>query len=342
MKIEKRIIKKENKDVIKMAGIFDKGYGIVSKRVMTDKKLSAEAKAIYSFLCTFTGSENTAYPSVEYQCDCLNIGLTRYLKHRKKLLLNGYITITKTRQLVTYSDNTQKEFRDNNTYTIVTSLEEIDKIKEENESKTTSKTIVKIDRQIPSTPENTVFLLGSQNDIVENDIVENSECINTSLDNTSLDSTSLVNKERKKDKTEFDICIEDFSDNEEVRETIREFIKFRFSIGKKINTRGLKLALNKLDKLSTIDSIQVNIINNSIMCGWTQFFPIKEDKKDTKNTRFDVSTKNTLKFANYDQRAYDFETLEEEVYGFDFDDNLEIEQSEEDKKMLGNLVNVSK
>ena len=91
-----------------MDGIFEKGYGLIAKSVMLDENLTIEAKAIYSFLASYTGAGLTCYPSVELQCAKLNVSENRYHKHRKLLVENGYMTITKDRQLLEYEDGTTK------------------------------------------------------------------------------------------------------------------------------------------------------------------------------------------------------------------------------------------
>lgn len=77
--------------------IYREGYGIVAKLVMRDKSLSPEAKAIYSYICSFAGSGTTAFPSAELMMNELNMGDKRFYKFRKELLGKGYISILKQR-----------------------------------------------------------------------------------------------------------------------------------------------------------------------------------------------------------------------------------------------------
>ena len=73
--------------------ILAMGYGIIPKMVMRDKQLTVEAKAIYSYIASFAGTGNTAYPSVDLICDELQIGKDRFQKHKKYLLEKGYLVI---------------------------------------------------------------------------------------------------------------------------------------------------------------------------------------------------------------------------------------------------------
>lgn len=85
--------------------LLSQGYGIIPKKVMRDQKLSAEAKAIYAYLCSFCGSGNTAFPSISLMCHDLNLGEDRFLKHRKQLIEYGYIQIKKNKSKKGFSNN---------------------------------------------------------------------------------------------------------------------------------------------------------------------------------------------------------------------------------------------
>lgn len=87
----------ENKDVLKTSNLLSEGYGMIPKKVMKDKDLSIEAKAIFSFLCSYTGKGDTAFPSVQLITDRLGISRQRYNKHREALEAKGYITVTQER-----------------------------------------------------------------------------------------------------------------------------------------------------------------------------------------------------------------------------------------------------
>lgn len=62
------------------------GYGLVYRTVMRRRDLTAEAKAIYAYLCSFAGSGTTCYPSVELMCAELGMGEERFGKHMALLI----------------------------------------------------------------------------------------------------------------------------------------------------------------------------------------------------------------------------------------------------------------
>ena len=87
-----------SEDKIKLQGIMSEGYGVIPKKVMKDKDLTIEAKAIYAFMASFSGNGNTSYPSVEYITDFLDISRHRFNRHRKLLEEKGYISVSQERK----------------------------------------------------------------------------------------------------------------------------------------------------------------------------------------------------------------------------------------------------
>lgn len=84
-------------DKIFTNGIYSDGYGIIAKSVMRNKNLSVEAKAIYSYLVSFSGAGLSSFPSTELILSELGISNRRYLSHRKTLEELGYLVITRER-----------------------------------------------------------------------------------------------------------------------------------------------------------------------------------------------------------------------------------------------------
>jgi hypothetical protein len=85
--------KKNFRDILEVEGVKAKGYGIVPKMAMLDRKLTIEAKAIYSYFCSYAGAGTIAFPSVEKILADLDIGKKRYYKHFNLLKDLGYIEV---------------------------------------------------------------------------------------------------------------------------------------------------------------------------------------------------------------------------------------------------------
>ena len=80
-------------------------------------------------------------------------------------------------------------------------------------------------------------------------------------------------KDRKHDQIKY-------SDDPELDEAIHEFIKFRKGVKKPMSDRAITLMINKLESLSHDKHEQVQILNQSIMQGWTGIYPLKDDRQN--------------------------------------------------------------
>lgn len=105
-----------------------------------------------------------------------------------------------------------------------------------------------------------------------------------STDTRTKNSTlQLLNKNNKKEKgkkkTNLDEIIEAYTENDSLKETIKDFIKMRKAIKKPITDKGLKLTLNKLDKYGENDLEKIEMLENSIMNCWQGVFRIKNKKE---------------------------------------------------------------
>ena len=81
------------------------GYGLVFKRVMKDKNISIEAKALYSYLSAYAGSDESAFPSVDLIKHELNIGKQRYQRARRELENAGYLQVDRKQNGNIYGSN---------------------------------------------------------------------------------------------------------------------------------------------------------------------------------------------------------------------------------------------
>lgn len=80
-------------------------YGIVLQHIMRDSSIPVEAKAIYSYLCTFADKDGICYPSVAIMCKELNMSETRFYKNMNHLKLKGIVTVTQCRNGSQFSRN---------------------------------------------------------------------------------------------------------------------------------------------------------------------------------------------------------------------------------------------
>jgi hypothetical protein len=103
---KKKLVVMDN-DILIQTGVKRKGYGIIPKLVMQDRNLTRDAKAIYSYFCSYAGKGDTAFPTVSKICYDLDFkSEDTYRKHLKLLVKYDYIKITYTiKQDGTFSNN---------------------------------------------------------------------------------------------------------------------------------------------------------------------------------------------------------------------------------------------
>lgn len=89
--------------------------------------------------------------------------------------------------------------------------------------------------------------------------------------------TEIDTKKKKKSaKADLNGMIDSFTENEELKEALKAFLDMLKSIKKPIQTEyAFKLALNKLKQLSDIDSIRIEIVNQSVEHNWRTFYTLQ-------------------------------------------------------------------
>ena len=93
----------------------------------------------------------------------------------------------------------------------------------------------------------------------------------------SREDTEIDTKKKKKSaKVDLNGMINSFTENGELREALKAFLDMRKSIKKPIQTEyAFKLALNKLKQLSDIDSVRIEIVNQSVEHNWRTFYTLQ-------------------------------------------------------------------
>lgn len=78
---------------IKFSGIKSAGYGVIPKAVMCDERIPIQAKGIYAYFCSFTGSGNNSFPKRENIFYHLRISESTYYRYYQMLVSLNYITV---------------------------------------------------------------------------------------------------------------------------------------------------------------------------------------------------------------------------------------------------------
>lgn len=75
-----------------------KQYGIINKEVLLNKKISANAKGLYVYLCARSGNKGICNPTIPTICNDLGITEVTFHKRKRELINNGIITVEKRGQ----------------------------------------------------------------------------------------------------------------------------------------------------------------------------------------------------------------------------------------------------
>lgn len=248
-------------DELFCSGIYKEGYGVIPKSVMRNSKLSLSSKAVYAYICSFAGSGGNAFPSLDLICSELNISEKKMYKCRKELIDNNLITVEKKRIGSKYS---------NNIYTLITNPASQPSKNGHVQNQPSQNEPIQ-NNHVQEIKENSHSFEPSQNEHVQNEPCPKVGSISNSIINKK-------EKEKKKSKTEFDELINNYTENENLKTVIYEFIKHRKSIKSALTTLALKKIITKLDLLSKDDNTKIAILENSIMNGWKSVFPMSDDK----------------------------------------------------------------
>ena len=85
-----------------------------------------------------------------------------------------------------------------------------------------------------------------------------------------------IEKKKETKKTNYDLIVDSYTTNQELKNTIYDFIKMRKSIKATLTDCALKLTLGRLGKLESTDAKKIEILEQSIMNSWKGIFELKE------------------------------------------------------------------
>ena len=126
--------------------------------------------------------------------------------------------------------------------------------------------------------------------------------------NTEIEIEKELDIEKDKDikkkktttiKKGFDLIINDYTSNLDLKNTVMNFIKMRKAIKKTLTDNALELILKKLNNLTALDNEKIEILNNSIMGSWQGVFPLKGDKYGGTRQNNGTSSEDEYDFSKY-------------------------------------------
>ena len=106
------------------------------------------------------------------------------------------------------------------------------------------------------------------------------------------------NNKKEKD-TGLDKIIDSYTQDKELINTIRDFLKMRKAIKKPMTDRALNIMLKKLSVFSENTETQIKILENSIENSWQGIFQLKENNMQRSISKSNVTTEG-LKLRGWD------------------------------------------
>ena len=100
--------------------------------------------------------------------------------------------------------------------------------------------------------------------------------VNGNVNDNVINNLSLKEKEKKEKMSDHEKILTQYTDNSDLQQSIRDFIKHRKAIKSPMTDKALTLLLNNLDKLAKTDENKIAVLNQSIERGWKTVYPIKD------------------------------------------------------------------
>ena len=92
------------------------------------------------------------------------------------------------------------------------------------------------------------------------------------------DTDSKTNRKASKNTIYFPL-------DEQLNSTFLDFIKMRKKIKAPMTERAITLMVNKIDRLAGTDSVlAIDILEQSIMNGWKDVYPLKDGKNNSRSS----------------------------------------------------------
>lgn len=226
-----------------------KNYTVMSNEHLKDKRLSLKAKGLLSVMLSLPDTWDYSISGLVAICKESETAVKSTLNELKSC---GYLVVTKK------MPNETESGRIEYVYDIF-------------EHAKTGKQLV--EKQ------------GVENLGVENLEVENVRQLNTkesSTDKSNTDKSNTNNKKKESTRASYDEIINDYTENEELRSALVEFVKMRKMIKKPLTNKALSLLLTSkkgLDELASTDAEKIDIVNQTIMHSWQGFFPLKDKEE---------------------------------------------------------------
>ena len=238
------------------------GYGVVYQEIMSSDKLHRDSKVIYAYLCSYADKDGVCYPTRARIKAALQMNDKTFKRYMDPLIDLGVVEVERT--------TNPRGLLGRNIYHLTHNICQ-DTAHRDASQQVASQQVA----SYQDTSQSRCISEGSININNYNSNILNNNNINSNTINNTLDGTPKKDAKSHTRKSE----PVKYSDDPELNDAIVEFIKFRKGIKKPMSDRAITLMINKLESLSHDKHEQIQILNQSIMQGWTGIYALKDDRQ---------------------------------------------------------------
>ena len=239
------------------------GYGVVYQEIMSSDKLHRDSKVIYAYLCSYADKDGVCYPTRARIKAALQMNDKTFKRYMDPLIDLGVVEVERT--------TNPRGLLGRNIYHLTHNICQ-DTAHRDASQQVASRRVA----SYQDTSQSRCISEGSININNYNSNILNNNNINSNTINNTLDGPQKKDAKSHTRKSE----PVKYSDDPELNDAIVEFIKFRKGIKKPMSDRAITLMINKLESLSHDKHEQVQILNQSIMQGWTGIYALKDDRQN--------------------------------------------------------------
>ena len=244
------------------------GYGVVYQRVMDSDVLRRDSKVIYAYLCSYADKDGVCYPTRARIKAALQMNDKTFKRYMDPLIDLGVVEVERT--------TNPRGLLGRNIYHLTHNICQDTAHRDASQQVASQQVASRRVASYQDTSQSRCISKGSININNYNSNILNNNNINSNTINNTLDGTSPKDAKSHTRKSE----LVKYSDDPELNDAIVEFIKFRKGIKKPMSDRAITLMINKLESLSHDKHEQVQILNQSIMQGWTGLYELKDDRQN--------------------------------------------------------------
>ena len=238
------------------------------QRVMDSDVLRRDSKVIYAYLCSYADKDGVCYPTRARIKAALQMNDKTFKRYMDPLIDLGVVEVERT--------TNPRGLLGRNIYHLTHNICQDTAYRDASQQVASQQVASRRVASYQDTSQSRCISKGSININNYNSNILNNNNINSNTINNTLDGTSPKDAKSHTRKSE----LVKYSDDPELNDAIVEFIKFRKGIKKPMSDRAITLMMNKLESLSHDKHEQVQILNQSIMQGWTGLYALKDDRQN--------------------------------------------------------------